>query len=266
MRDVSQLHPELQEKVHKLRVLCEKEGLELGIGECLRTVAEQNELYAQGRTKPGPIVTYAPGTSYSSQHQWGIAFDFFRNVPGHAYDSVRFFRRVAALAKSLGLAWGGDWDSPVDMPHLYLPNWGDTPSPLKRQYGTPDNFMRTWRTVKTATGKTLLDVDGWCGPATVRRLQEHAGTPADGIISDQWLFYKDANPGLVSVEWVPNPSGNSAIVKWLQRKVGVTEDGIIGPDTISAMQRWLGTPVDGCISAPSACIKALQTWLNGQDE
>ena len=59
------------------------------------------------------------GSSYASQHQWGIAFDFYRNDGKGAYnESDRFFERVGAAGKSLGLGWGGDWNSLVDKPHL----------------------------------------------------------------------------------------------------------------------------------------------------
>lgn len=263
MRDVKQLHPELQHKIKRLQELCEIENLPLGIGECLRTVEEQDKLYAQGRTEPGAIVTYARGSSYSSQHQWGIAFDFYKNVPGHAYDDVGFFQSVASAAKSLGLAWGGDWTSPVDMPHLYLPYWGDTPAPLKRQYTIPEHFIKTWPRDPDADDG-LLDVDGWCGPATVTRLQEIFGTPVDGIISDQWIWYKDQNPGLIAVEWVQSPRYGSSLVKQLQRFAGCPTDGVIGPETISALQARFGTPVDGCVSGPSVLIMAIQDWANKQ--
>lgn len=143
-RDITQLHPRLQEKIEDLKVLCKKEGLALGIGECFRSVAEQDSLYAQGRTKAGSIVTNAKGSTYSSQHQWGIAFDFFKNVKGHEYDDASFFKKVGKLAKSIGLAWGGDWTGFVDRPHLYLPDWGSTTSKLKKQYGTFENFKKTW--------------------------------------------------------------------------------------------------------------------------
>lgn len=76
--------------------------------------------------------------------QWGIAFDFFKNVSGHAYDDNSFFSRVGAMGKSLGLGWGGDWTDFPDRPHLYLPDWGDTPSLLKQRYGTFENFRATW--------------------------------------------------------------------------------------------------------------------------
>jgi peptidoglycan L-alanyl-D-glutamate endopeptidase CwlK len=143
-RYIKQLHPRLQAKAEELKALCKKEGLNIGIGECFRSVAEQDKLYAQGRTTPGNIVTNAKGSTYSSQHQWGIAFDFFKNVKGHEYDDTAFFNKVGALAKSIGLAWGGDWKSPVDKPHLYLPDWGSTTTKLKNQYGTFEKFKATW--------------------------------------------------------------------------------------------------------------------------
>lgn len=143
-RDIAQLHPRLQNAVRQLQKLCAREGLTLGIGECFRSVAEQDALYAQGRTAPGSIVTNVPGRSYSSQHQWGIAFDFFKNVSGHAYDDDGFFSRVGALGKSLGLGWGGDWKDFPDRPHLYLPDWGSTPALLKQRYGTFERFRASW--------------------------------------------------------------------------------------------------------------------------
>lgn len=145
MRNINALHPELQQKIAELRRLCEKQGLKIGIGECLRTVEEQDAFYAQGRTKPGNKVTNAKGSTYSSQHQWGIAADFYRNDGAGLYnESGNFFYRVGALARSVGLGWGGDWKSPVDKPHLYLPQWGSTTAHLKQLYGTPEKFMQTW--------------------------------------------------------------------------------------------------------------------------
>lgn len=145
MRDISQLHPDLQKKVVQLKEKCEKAGLKIGISECLRTVKEQDELYAQGRTKPGRIVTNAKGYSYSSMHQWGVAFDFYRNDGKGAYNtSGKFFERVGAIGKTIGLEWGGDWKTFVDRPHFQLPNWGSTTAKLKVVYGTPEKFIETW--------------------------------------------------------------------------------------------------------------------------
>ena len=78
MRDITLCHPRLQSLALQLVESCAAQGLQIKIGETLRTKAEQDALYAQGRTKPGSIVTNAPGASYSSYHQWGTAFDIFR--------------------------------------------------------------------------------------------------------------------------------------------------------------------------------------------
>lgn len=144
-RDISKLHPELQELVTKLQNECFKKGLKIGIGECVRTVEEQDALYAQGRITSGNKVTNARGSTYSSMHQWGIAFDFYRNDGKGAYnDSDGFFTKVGKIGQSLGLEWGGSWKTPVDKPHFQLPDWGSTPNRLKSLYRTPDYFIKSW--------------------------------------------------------------------------------------------------------------------------
>lgn len=159
MRNISDLHPRLQELVAVLKVACAENGLVIGIGECLRTKAEQDALYAKGRTEKGSIVTNAKGSTYSSMHQWGVAFDFYRNDGKGAYkDTDGFFTKVGEIGKSLGLEWGGNWKSLVDKPHFQLPDWGSTASMLKKQYGTPDNFFKSWEENKmTEEEKKELD-------------------------------------------------------------------------------------------------------------
>lgn len=159
MRNISDLHPTLQDKVYQLVDLCAKKGITISIGECVRTVAEQDALYAQGRTTPGNIVTNAKGSTYSSMHQWGVAFDFFLkmdvdgdgSVSDDAFnDSTGLFEAVGAIGKSIGLEWGGDWTSIKDRPHFQLPNWGSTASKLRSSFGNPDKFKATWK--KTTSG------------------------------------------------------------------------------------------------------------------
>lgn len=110
-----------------------------------------------------------------------------------------------------------------------------------------------------------LTVDGWWGPKTTRRLQQIFGTTVDGVVSNQFSCYKAQNPGLDSGwEWESNPSGYSPLIKAIQKKVGATQDGHIGPKTIKAIQKWLGCTQDGVFSGPSPCIKKLQQWINKQ--
>lgn len=149
-RDITKLHPELQKKIKELQKACEKQGLKIGIGECVRTKAEQDALYAQGRTKPGSIVTKVKYPD--SMHCWGVAFDFYllMDIDGDGKtnddtynNSKKTFEKVGKIGKSIGLEWGGDW-SFSDKPHFQLPEWGSTPSKLKSLYGTPEKFMKSW--------------------------------------------------------------------------------------------------------------------------
>ena len=154
MRNVSQLHPRAQKKAVQLQQECLKAGIKIKIGECVRTVAEQNALYAKGRNGvPGPIVTKAKGTDYRSMHQWYIAFDVFLvmdvdrdgSVKDDAFNNATgLFNKVGAIGKKLGLEWGGDWKSIKDLPHFQLPDWGSTATQLKAKYGTPEKFKETW--------------------------------------------------------------------------------------------------------------------------
>lgn len=162
-RNVNDLHPALQLKVAELKELCKANGISIGISECLRTVTEQDALYAKGRTAAGSIVTNCKGTSYSSMHQWGVAFDFYldMDVDGDGMRSddafnnaTRLFQKVGTLGQSIGLEWGGGWRN-KDLPHFQLPDWGSTATKLKNTYGTPDKFMATWDKKEPVTaGKT----------------------------------------------------------------------------------------------------------------
>lgn len=170
-RDITLCHPELQKKAEKLVSACKGYGLLIGIGECFRTVAEQDALYAQGRTTPGSIVTNAKGSSYSSHHQWGTAFDIYRNDGKGAYnDSDGFFSKVGAIGVKIGLEWGGNWTSPVDKPHFQLPYWGSTTTMLKNLYGTPEEFKKTWSDEEMEkVYNWTVEVPEWARP-TVQKL------------------------------------------------------------------------------------------------
>ena len=154
--DRSKLHPWIDHKLGLLLKECKKQGIYLIVTEGFRTVEYQDSLYAKGRTKPGKVVTNAKGNSYSSQHQWGIAFDIAINDSSLLYDN-KTIKKVAKIAKSskVGLAWGGDWKSIVDTPHFYLKKWGSTTKKLKEKYGTPDKFKKTFTAKVTGTKKGL---------------------------------------------------------------------------------------------------------------
>lgn len=198
MRDITLCHPRLQVLAARLVDECNRKGLKIKIGETLRTVVEQNTLYAQGRTQPGNIVTNAPGSSYSSYHQWGTAFDFYRNDGQGAYnESGKFFDRVGAIGVSLGLEWGGNWKSIVDKPHFQLPDWGSSTSGIKNLYQNPEEFMRTW---EHTAGWIKNDI-GWWYRHTDGGYSKNKWEQIDGnwywfnesgyAYRNQWVLYKE---------------------------------------------------------------------------
>lgn len=107
-----------------------------------------------------------------------------------------------------------------------------------------------------------LDEDGLWGGATTRRMQQELGTTQDGVVSSQPVAWKDDNPGLTTGwEWKFDPRG-SEMIGSLQVILGVKKDYMIGPNTISALQRRMGTTVDGELWRESPAIKELQRRLN----
>lgn len=221
-RRIEDLHPRLQVKLAQLKEVCATQGISIAYSECLRTVTEQDALYAQGRTTPGNIVTNAKGSTYSSQHQWGIAADFYldMDVDGDGSkaddafnDSTGLFERVGEIAKSIGLGWGGDWTSFKDRPHLYLPDWGSTTAQLKQQYGTPERFAQTWGDGKTTVSaiQSINAVAGYERTQFIMDVQAATGSKVDGKAGPETIG------NTVTVSRVKNR--NHAVVTPLERRL-----------------------------------------------
>jgi peptidoglycan LD-endopeptidase CwlK len=116
------------------RALIEKaanQGIIIKVTSGTRSFAEQDELFAQGRTKPGKIVTKARGGF--SNHNFGIAFDvtiFTGSTDPEKAKTPVFespvYKAIGALGTELGLEWGGNWKTIVDEPHFQLrPAWAE---------------------------------------------------------------------------------------------------------------------------------------------
>lgn len=123
------LHETVAVAAEMLVEKCYTAGIPIIITQGLRTVAEQNALYEQGRTKPGAIVTNARG-GYS-YHNYGLAIDFALLLPDGksvSWDMKRDgngdgsadWTQVSQIAKDLGFEWGGDWSGFKDYCHLQM--------------------------------------------------------------------------------------------------------------------------------------------------
>jgi peptidoglycan L-alanyl-D-glutamate endopeptidase CwlK len=105
------LLPAVKRKRDALVTLCASHGVPIRVTSGFRSFAEQDALYAQGRTKPGQIVTKAQGGQ--SLHNYGVAFDVWPT-------GVQDWDTIGKCGESLGLEWGGRWTSFVDKPHFQL--------------------------------------------------------------------------------------------------------------------------------------------------
>jgi peptidoglycan L-alanyl-D-glutamate endopeptidase CwlK len=119
---IATLLPEVQPMARALVQKAASVGITIKIISGLRTYAEQDALYAKGRTEPGNIVTKARG-GYSN-HNFGIAFDIGVFEGNKYLDESPKYKAVGALGVDLGLEWGGNWKTIVDQPHFQLrPDW-----------------------------------------------------------------------------------------------------------------------------------------------
>jgi peptidoglycan LD-endopeptidase CwlK len=118
---LAKVHPALAEKVKAMAEALAKRGVTVEVVQGLRTFAEQDKLYAKGRTAPGNKVTNARGGQ--SNHNYGLAVDLCPFVKGqpdwNAKDPI--WQMMGQEGVKVGLEWGGTWKSIVDKPHFQIP-------------------------------------------------------------------------------------------------------------------------------------------------
>jgi peptidoglycan L-alanyl-D-glutamate endopeptidase CwlK len=117
-RNIDDLLPPVKERVQKFLTAAKAKGIDLLITSTYRDNASQDALYAQGRTKPGKIVTNAKaGQSF---HNYRCAVDVVPIVAGKpVWDAKNpVWQEVGALGKAAGLEWAGDWKRFKEYPHF----------------------------------------------------------------------------------------------------------------------------------------------------
>ncbi len=171
---IATLHPKIRQKTLDAYTYINNKllgkGVRLRFAYTTRTFDEQNELYAQGRTKLYDSngkrlgkVTQAKGGE--SIHNYHLAFDIvllldkdgdgkFESV---SWDMVDFdkdgksdWMEVVEYFKSVGFSWGGDWKF-KDKPHFEM-TFGHTWRTLKKDYDNRNVFA------ETINGKTYIYV------------------------------------------------------------------------------------------------------------
>ncbi len=140
IKRINNCHPATIIKLHQWLVNCSIQNIGVRIVQGIRSYKYQDELYAQGRTKPGKIVTKAKGGE--SWHNFGCAFDFGLLHEGRFvswdmredlnHDGISDWLECVDIAKELGFEWGGDWEEP-DYPHFQM-TFGLSRQEARRRY------------------------------------------------------------------------------------------------------------------------------------
>jgi peptidoglycan LD-endopeptidase CwlK len=136
------VYPKLATKIYQLSTLMAAEELFITVAQGLRTVEEQDALFAKGRDEHGAVINKAQivtnargGNSY---HNYGLAVDCYpvdKESGGVDWNpSHPDWKRMESLGVSLGLTSGANWIRIVDAPHFQLTG--------RFPVGAPDDEVR----------------------------------------------------------------------------------------------------------------------------
>ena len=123
-RNLADLRPEVRPLVDKFLAACIAAGIDVLVTCVYRSGAEQNALYAQGRTTPGLKVTNAQAGQ--SAHNFGLAIDVVPIVNGKPdWDGMDpVWQQIGSIGQAAGLEWYGAPGQPFpELPHFQLANW-----------------------------------------------------------------------------------------------------------------------------------------------
>jgi len=126
---IAKLHPSVRDEITKIIQDCDATltgKAKVRITQGLRTFAEQDALYAIGRTKPGKKVTNAQAGK--SIHNFGFAVDICMIIDKKvaSWDTTKdwdndqvadWYECVKIFAKQ-SWEWGGNWKTFKDLPHF----------------------------------------------------------------------------------------------------------------------------------------------------
>ena len=132
-RDINELLPAAQKACRIFMKKCGEAGLKIFITETYRSQARQNELYNQGRTTPGQIVTWTKKSNHTGRLAWDIAC-----IGKELYD-ISVLNKAGQIGKSLGITWGGEWATP-DKPHFEVK--ADWKEPKEEKEMTQEQFNK----------------------------------------------------------------------------------------------------------------------------
>lgn len=108
-----------------------------------------------------------------------------------------------------------------------------------------------------------IDVDGFWGSGTTTKAQQVLGLP--NVDGEVWYQYPANAQKAFTTGWVYNwvkGTAGSPLVREIQRRLGITQDGVWGSATTNAFEVHYGYPADGRLDGPSNTVKRFQDALN----
>ncbi|MGL5346303.1 MAG: peptidoglycan-binding protein [Peptostreptococcaceae bacterium] len=228
--DLNTLHPYVKFLANKFLEKCRQENFPVAIYFTYRTIKEQDELYAKGRTTKGPKVTNARG-GYS-YHNYGLAFDAAPLVNGKIdWNNESLFKKMGQIGESVGLEWGGNWKSFKDTPHFQWTG-GLTVRELlagKRPVA-PDNF----EVRKDESNTPDINYVSLLKLKDIKSFQKNMGLQVDGIIGPKT---KEVINKILKMPKLKK-GDNNIVVRYLQYRLYVDIDGDFGVKTEKALKAW----------------------------
>ena len=139
------------------------------------------------------------------------------------------------------------------------------------------------KVLAVAGARRLADLWRPCRPDPRERRRGQRRLDRDGTrlaLHRRARLRRTARAGKLAVDGIRGPKTNAAIERWvggsvngtlsrtdvkaLQRKVGSAPDGVIGPKTIRALQTKIGARKNGSHSLDRATVRSLQSYLNAR--
>lgn len=144
---LASVYPGLASLIRQLTQTLAGENINIRVTQGLRPWEVQQELYEQGRTKPGKIVTNArPGYSW---HCFGLAVDVAPfDAEGQPDWNINHpvWHRIVDAGTCLGLVAGAEWRTFPDYPHFQLTGrFPVTPNDEARSILATQGLAGVWR-------------------------------------------------------------------------------------------------------------------------
>jgi peptidoglycan L-alanyl-D-glutamate endopeptidase CwlK len=154
------VYPALAAKIRQMADQLASENIYIRVTQGVRTFAEQDQLYTEGRTAPGKVVTNVTGGH--SYHNFGLAVDCCPSTDGPDKpfnpdwnESHPSWKRMVEVGESLGLNCGADWAHFKDVPHFQLTGvWpvGEPPQQARDLFAA-NNLSPVWEAAFTGADR-----------------------------------------------------------------------------------------------------------------